>query len=262
MSRLLTLLALLALAAVVQLATPVVLAQDKYRDFNDAMSQGARLLRDMQFAAAQEPLEAALKLAADDQARVRVYQALRQPYRQLPEIDKMLEAQEFILRHTAQKAGRSLAARDLASFLQWWEENRHKKSIQVAGGVDAAQIITIHKSKGLQFEYVIVPFLSWELNHGTKAPILWCTADRGVFKEAGYLIPENANTWVSHVFDWRRNPDGTYTYWGATGDFNIGLAGRSAVDVYETTLPPPPPSLRSGIGSAPPVLKGRSYWLI
>jgi len=60
------------------------------------------------------------------------------------------------------------------------------------------------------------------------------------FREAGYLIPENANTWVSHVFDYEKNPDGTYTYRGATGDFNLGAAGRSSVDVYETTLPAPP----------------------
>lgn len=60
------------------------------------------------------------------------------------------------------------------------------------------------------------------------------------FSEAGFLIPENANTWVSHVFDWSANPDGTVTYRGATGDFNLGLAGRSAIDVYEATLPAPP----------------------
>lgn len=77
---------------------------------------------------------------------------------------------------------------DLASFLEWWEVNKHKKSIQVAGGVDAAQIITIHKSKGLQFKYVIIPFLNWELNHsGTKSPILWCTSPEGIFKDAGFL---------------------------------------------------------------------------
>ena len=64
------------------------------------------------------------------------------------------------------------------------------------------------------------------------------------FKEAGYLIPENANTWVSGVFDWERNPDGTFTYWGATGDFNLGAAGRSAIDVYQVTLPPPPKTKR------------------
>jgi hypothetical protein len=59
-------------------------------------------------------------------------------------------------------------------------------------------------------------------------------------KEAGYFIPEQANEWVSHVFDFQRNEDGTFTYWGATGDFNLGTAGRSAIDVYEVTLPPPP----------------------
>ncbi|MEJ7876142.1 MAG: hypothetical protein WKF62_05735 [Solirubrobacterales bacterium] len=60
------------------------------------------------------------------------------------------------------------------------------------------------------------------------------------FRQAGYLIPENANTWVSHIFDYEKNPDGTFTYRGATGDFNLGAAGRSAIDVYETTLPAPP----------------------
>ena len=60
------------------------------------------------------------------------------------------------------------------------------------------------------------------------------------FREAGYLIPENANTWVSQIFDYEKNPDGTFTYRGATGDFNLGAAGRSAIDVYETTLPAPP----------------------
>ena len=77
---------------------------------------------------------------------------------------------------------------DLSSFLTWWEENKHKKSIQVAGGINAAQIITIHKSKGLQFKYVIIPFLDWELNHqGTKSPMLWCKTDEVLFKDAGYI---------------------------------------------------------------------------
>jgi hypothetical protein len=60
------------------------------------------------------------------------------------------------------------------------------------------------------------------------------------FIDRAYLIPENANTWVSHVFDWARNPDGTVTYRGATGDFFIGSAGRSSIDVFEVTLPAPP----------------------
>ena len=59
-------------------------------------------------------------------------------------------------------------------------------------------------------------------------------------REAGWFLPANANTWVSQVFRYQRNADGTYTYWGATGDFNLAESGRSAVDVWKVTLPPPP----------------------
>ena len=61
------------------------------------------------------------------------------------------------------------------------------------------------------------------------------------FKEAGFFIPENANEWVSQIFKVERNGDGTFTYFGATGDGIVGAgAGRSAIDVYKVTLPPPP----------------------
>ncbi len=75
---------------------------------------------------------------------------------------------------------------DVTSFLEWWELNREKKSIQVAGGVDAAQIITIHKAKGLQFNYVIIPFLNWKLDHKLSMS-LWSRSDHPLFKDAGFI---------------------------------------------------------------------------
>ncbi|MBA2241233.1 MAG: hypothetical protein H0W09_08365 [Solirubrobacterales bacterium] len=60
------------------------------------------------------------------------------------------------------------------------------------------------------------------------------------FRNSGYFIPENANTWVSHIFDVKKRKNGKYTYFGATGDFNLGAAGRSAIDIYKVTLPAPP----------------------
>jgi hypothetical protein len=59
-------------------------------------------------------------------------------------------------------------------------------------------------------------------------------------KQAGWFIPENANQWVSHIFKTELNKDCSRTYWGATGDFSLGEAGRNAIDVYKVTLPPPP----------------------
>ncbi len=77
---------------------------------------------------------------------------------------------------------------DLAAFLEWWEDNRQKRSVQVAGEVEAAQILTIHKSKGLQFKYVIVPFCSWGLDHDAwQAPNLWVRSKARGFDDAGYL---------------------------------------------------------------------------
>lgn len=80
---------------------------------------------------------------------------------------------------------------DVGAFLEWWEDNKDKKSLQVSGQVDAVQIVTIHKSKGLQFKYVLIPFCSWSMDHDAfKAPLLWVNSETGPFKQAGYLPVE------------------------------------------------------------------------
>jgi hypothetical protein len=59
-------------------------------------------------------------------------------------------------------------------------------------------------------------------------------------KEVAYFIPENANEWTSAIYRVDRNPDGSFTYWGAAADFYVGDGGRGTVDLYRVTLPPPP----------------------
>lgn len=92
-------------------------AEKKYKTFEEARSAGAKLVGNQQYAEAQAPLEAALRLAPDDKARLSVYQALVPVYRTLPEIDKKLEANEFLIAHAERQTGRTLASRDLVSFL-------------------------------------------------------------------------------------------------------------------------------------------------
>ncbi len=56
-------------------------------------------------------------------------------------------------------------------FLTWWESVKHKKSIIYPESIDAVRIMTIHKSKGLQFPVVILADASAELK--TQKKYFW-----------------------------------------------------------------------------------------
>ncbi len=59
---------------------------------------------------------------------------------------------------------------DTADFLEEWDNNISGKSIQ-SDVVDGIRLITIHKSKGLEFDHVIMPFCDWKME---KTYTLWC----------------------------------------------------------------------------------------
>ena len=64
---------------------------------------------------------------------------------------------------------------DINSFLKAWEEKLHKEKIQ-SDIVDGIRIMTIHKSKGLEFKHVIVPYCSWTIE---KTNTIWCENIQG-----------------------------------------------------------------------------------
>lgn len=49
----------------------------------------------------------------------------------------------------------------LNDFLEWWEKRKEQASLIIPDGTDAVKVITIHKSKGLEFPVVIIPFANW-----------------------------------------------------------------------------------------------------
>jgi hypothetical protein len=91
--------------------------------------------------------------------------------------------QDWVLNFTGSKNT------DLQSFLEWWETTGKSKSVILPGNKDAAKVITIHKSKGLEFKIVIIPFISWNIDHKSQHhPILWIKPETAPFSTLG-IVP-------------------------------------------------------------------------
>lgn len=68
---------------------------------------------------------------------------------------------------------------DLISFLRYWDERGHSQTIEAPEDERLLRLMTIHKSKGLDFPAVLLPDLAWPL-FGNKqdSTMLWCSLDR------------------------------------------------------------------------------------
>lgn len=64
---------------------------------------------------------------------------------------------------------------NLSAFLEWWDVQSDKQSLSSPPGNDAVRIMTIHKSKGLEFETVFIPFCKWKMGVDDRN-IVWCKA--------------------------------------------------------------------------------------
>lgn len=68
---------------------------------------------------------------------------------------------------------------DMRDFLTKWDDNIHTSSIQ-SSDENGIRLITIHKSKGLEFRFVIIPFCDWKLE---KNNVIWCQPEVAPYNE-------------------------------------------------------------------------------
>ncbi|MDH5825155.1 UvrD-helicase domain-containing protein [Sphingobacterium faecium] len=54
--------------------------------------------------------------------------------------------------------------RGINQFLTFWDEDGIKAVLPSSGKVDAIEVTTVHKSKGLAYDVVMIPFCSWTLD--------------------------------------------------------------------------------------------------
>jgi ATP-dependent exoDNAse (exonuclease V) beta subunit len=80
---------------------------------------------------------------------------------------------------------------DLHSFLEYYEKNKTKLAIHFPKTEDAIQIMTIHKSKGLQFPVVIIPSMDFNIKD-TMSYYLIDGGDQVFYRKLSEKSPINA----------------------------------------------------------------------
>ncbi len=77
---------------------------------------------------------------------------------------------------------------ELSAFTEWWELKGKLLSVQLSDKQNAVKIMTVHKSKGLAFKVVFVPYCDWKTDHSANiSPIIWAETDIEPFNEFEYL---------------------------------------------------------------------------
>lgn len=78
---------------------------------------------------------------------------------------------------------------ELDGFIRYWEKTLHGKTIP-GGEMDGIRILSIHKSKGLEFHTVLIPFCDWRLENETNNQLVWCNPPEAPYNTLN-LIPVN-----------------------------------------------------------------------
>lgn len=91
----------------------------------------------------------------------------------------------FALRDLTGNIGRQ-GEKGITSFLKYWNEEGSRKTLPSSESTDAVQVITIHKSKGLAFKVVMIPFCNWDINGKTNS-IFWVPAANTPYHQLGRI---------------------------------------------------------------------------
>lgn len=89
----------------------------------------------------------------------------------------------------------------IASFLEWWESEGSDKNVSIASNDGAVQILTIHKSKGLEAPLVFIPFADWSIQPSGNSEF-WTTQLPERFKKLRfYPLTFSKNVLINSSFE-------------------------------------------------------------
>ena len=124
---------------------------------------------------------------------------------------------------------------NLSEFLEWWNERKEKASLVISEGMNAVNIMTIHKSKGLEFPVVIMPYANWKKDKGAKN--MWVDLNKPEIKKLkSAIVPvteQMSKTEFADLYAQEKNK-------ALLDNFNVLYVGmtRAIERLYVITTPP------------------------
>ena len=88
---------------------------------------------------------------------------------------------------------------DLDVFIRYWDETLCNKTIP-SGEMDGIRILSIHKSKGLEFHTVLIPFCDWKLENETNNQLIWCSPSESPFSALDIVPVNYSSTMAESVY--------------------------------------------------------------
>lgn len=113
----------------------------------------------------------------------------------------------------------------VAAFIETYKHNVETWTIQAGEGLDAVQVMTIHKSKGLEAPCVHIPFVSWALQ---RAESLWLPLDR-------IDLPDDAKPPMLRIEVKKGGSEADPAIWPELAEYVDAAAGETMADNLNLT---------------------------
>ena len=94
----------------------------------------------------------------------------------------LLAFQDAVMQFSSMRNGGSVR-----EFLKYWDEKKESLTVASPTTSDAVNIMTIHKSKGLEFDCVVLPYANWQIDDNSRESHYWMP--RETFADLLTVVP-------------------------------------------------------------------------